>query len=60
MHTLNQAKLQKKQAREQAMTGWNRSPKRMNRERMLESRGHQRWTSLGIGHHFARMMKGHI
>ena len=50
----------KKQGREQSMTGWDEIVKGFNRQQMMTSKGSQRWVSLGIGHHLARMMKGHI
>ena len=51
---------EKRLAREQSMTGWDEVVKGFNRQQMMASKGSQRWVSLGIGHHLARMMKGHI
>ncbi len=53
-------RLEKIQGRQQSMSGWNMEDKGFGEKRFANSRNSQRKMALGVGHHMARMMKGHI
>ena len=55
-----QRHIAKLQARQQAMVGWNQSPREGGKQQMMASRSTQRCMSLGRGFHFARSLKSHI
>ena len=50
----------KEEGRHMSMTGWDKLTGSYDKKKLIGSRNAQRNISMGIGHHLARMMKGHI
>lgn len=51
-------RIEKQQGREMSMTGWDKLLK--DEAHKTKAADRQRHISMGLGHHLARMMKGHI
>lgn len=59
-HAKSRRVQEKMRAREMSMKGWDEHLKEFPDQQQATSRGSQRRISQGMGHHLARMMKGHI